>query len=161
MKESLIMKYVAEKLTKFDPAMKRAKEELGAECFLEVVKGTVVTELNPKFKAAIETVLKRRFNLKDHKCVFFNTPTVEQWIADLTGLLSEEDVYTVFAQSSGLSEEIFKTKTFGDNVLNIPFVMDIVEMLEGATGKKLAEVGYLNGEDSYAYANIAKFFATA
>ena len=102
MKKSLIMKYVAEKLTKFDSAMKRAKEELGAECFLEVVKGTVVTELDPKFKAAIETVLKRRFNLRFHKCVFFNTPTVEQWIADLTGLLSEEALLTTASNKKGL-----------------------------------------------------------
>lgn len=158
MRKNLIIKYVAKKLANVNEEAAEMKRVFGDEAYLEIVRGNLVSDLSPKFKAEMEAFLRKRFGLKEHKCVF-TTPTVEQWIADLTGLFSEDDVYDVFVQHSGISDELIRTKTYGDNILNVPFVVDIVDMLEEATGKRLTDKGYLTWDDKYSYAEIAKFFA--
>ena len=158
MKKNLIMKYVAKKLADVNEEAAEMKSVFGDEAYLEIVKGNLVSDLSPKFKADMEAFLRKRFGLKKHDCVFMK-PTVAQWIADLTGQFSEEDVCDVFVQRSGITAEVFRTKTYGDNILNRPFLEDIVEMLEAATGKNLTDAGYLTWDDKYAYVDIAKFFA--
>lgn len=160
MKKSLIIKYVAKKLTQVEPALNETQKVFGNIAYLEIVKGSLVSELPPKFKAEIEALLRKRFNLKQHACVFSAEMTVEQWIADITGLFSEEDILAIFSQISGVPVDTFRKAAYGSNILNRPFLEDIVEMLEAATGRKLTDEGYLSYNDMYAYADIAKFFAT-
>ena len=159
MKKNLIVKYVAQKLAKTSEAAAEMKRVFGNETYLEIIRTNLISDLPPEFRAEIESMLKKRFGIKPHKCAFM-APTVEQWIADLTGLFSEEDVYNVFAQSSGLAPEKFHNAKYGDNLIDRFFLEDIVEMLEASTGRRLTDVGYLTYNDGYTYAQIAKFFTT-
>lgn len=161
MKKSLILKYVAHKLAKYDNVAAEMQRAFGKETYLEVVKSSLISELPVSFKIKMEVFLRNRFALKKHRCVFYSEPTVEQWIADLTGQFSEDEVFAVFEQASGLSAEKFRTMTFKSNLLDRPFLEDIVEMLEDATGKKLVAADYLTDNDDYPYAAIPAFFATA
>ena len=159
MKKNLIIKYMAKKLANANKAAAEMKRVFGDECYLEMLSENLVSDLPPKFKSDMEKFLRKRFGFKKHKCVFM-TPTVRQWVADLTGEFSEDDIYGVFVQRSGVSDELIRTKRYADNILNVPFVVDIVDMLEEATGKELKDRGYLTNDDAFAYADIAKFFAT-
>lgn len=160
MKKALILKYVAKKLAKSDTTAAEIQRAFGNEAYLEIVKTSLISELPVSFKIKMEDFLRNRFALKKHRCVFYHEPTVEQWIADLTGQFSEDEVFAVFEQASGLSAEKFRTMTFKSNLLDRPFLEDIVEMLEDATGKKLIDTDYLLDNDNYPYAAIPKFFAT-
>ena len=133
MKKKLILKYVAHKLAMIDEVAAEAKSSFSSEEYVSIVKGSLASELPPKFRLEIEDIIRKRFSLRRHESLFLK-PTVEQWIADLTGQLSVNDVYSVFAQLSGLSADTFRTARYGDNILNRPFLEDIVEMLEAATG---------------------------
>jgi len=159
MKKNLIIKYIAKKLIQQRPDLKEARRVFGKEGYLELVRGSVISELSPEFRNEIETILRKRFNLKPHTCVFCNEPTVEQWVADITGLFSEEDIYTVFSQNSGLPPEKIRISKYGDNIMDKNAIEEIVKLLEVSTGRKLEHIGYLRGDDDYTYKDIAKFFA--
>lgn len=159
MKRNLIINYMAKKFLTVSEVAVKTKEEFGDEGYLEIFRGNLVSDLPRDFMSDMEAFLRKRFGFKKHKCVF-TAPTVRQWVADLTGEFSEDDVYDAFVQRSGVSDKDIRTKTYGDNLLNTPFVKDIVDLFEEATGKELRQRGYLTNDNSYAYADIAEFFTT-
>ncbi len=161
MKKKLIIKYVGLKMAKLEPIVAEAKHVWDEQNYLNFVESLDVhKDVDLALKCQIEAVLRKRFNLAAHKCVFYK-PTIGQWISDLIGHFTEDDIFCVFSQASGLSLACFKEGTIGSNTLNRPFLEDLVELLEMATGKKLLRYGHLyHLPDSYSYAELAHFFAT-
>ncbi len=162
MKKKLIIKYVGLKLGKFEPIVAEAKSIFSETEYEDFVASINVNkEMDSSLKHEIEAVLRKRFQLGAHKCIFY-MPTVGQWIADLIGKLTKDDILEALCQASGMTLNDFKGKTFGSNVLNVPFLEDLIELFEGATGKKLLRYGHLyHLGDSYTYDELAEFFATA
>ena len=163
MNVSLILKYVGNKLAKKEPMIADAKKGWSEEDFLNfIAECKALREFEPEFRADIEATLRKRFNLPAHKSIFYN-PTAEQWIKDITGQLTEDDILDALSQMSGLSRSVFEKARLSDNTLYLPFIEDMVELFEGATGKKmLDEDGHLwDFLEKYSYRELAHFFATA
>ncbi len=148
-------------MAKLEPIVAEAKGALDEGEYIRFLENLDVdANIDSVLKCEIETLLRKRFNLVPHKCVFYK-PTIGQWVSDLIGRFSVDDVYCVFTQASGLPLDYFKNGTIGDNFINRPFLEDLTELLEAATGKQLSRCGYLfHLPDSYSYAELAHFFAT-
>ncbi len=160
MKKKLIIKYVGQKMAKLEPIVAEAKQIWDEKKYVEFVESLdACKDVDLSLKRQIEVILRKRFDLVPHKCVFYK-PTIGQWISDLIGRYTTDDILCAFSQASGLPVECFKEGTIGD-ILNRPFLEDLVELLEVATGRKLLKYGHLyHLSDSFTYAQLAAFFAT-
>jgi len=160
MKLSLIIKYIGYKLALGEPKLQQAKQDWGEEDYLRLIAQCRAAELDPAFKADIEATLRRRFNLHPHKGIFYD-PSVEQWVKDVMGQLSKDDIFDSLCQMSGLKRSDFEKATIGNNVLNLPFLEDLVELFEGSTGKEMLRNGHLwHVSPKFSYDELAEFFAT-
>ncbi|MBR2300306.1 MAG: hypothetical protein IJ870_07050 [Alphaproteobacteria bacterium] len=158
----MIVKYIGYKLALNEPLIAEAKKTWQEEEYLRfVAECKALTELEPAFREEIEATLRKRFGLVAHKCIFYN-PSVEQWVADVTGQLTEEDIMDALSQMSGVKKERLEKANIYDNTLFFPFVEDMVELFEGATGKHLLNKdGRLwHLPETYTYRELAQFFAT-
>jgi len=109
-----------------------------------------------------QAMICRRYNLPVRECLFRH-PTIGQWVADITGKYTAEDIMAFFAQETALSSEFLKTATIGGQTLTRPYLITLVEKLEDATGRQLtlpestAPLSYLG--DDVTFYEIAKYFA--
>ena len=161
MKKKLIIRYVGLKLGKLEPIVEEAKRTFSEEEYEAFVSSINVNhEVDPSLRSEIEAVLRKRFNLTAHKCVFC-CPTVGQWIADLIGKFTKDDVFAAFSQVSSLPLADFEGQSIGSNLLDESVLEDLVESFETATGKKILRCGHLHHlGDVYTYDSLADFFAT-
>lgn len=160
MKKSLIIKYVGAKLAMQDARFAKAKATLTEQDYGALIESLKVSELKTSFKKEMEEKLRSRFGLEKHRSIFYK-PSVSEWIADLTGILSVDDIITGFSQVSGIRPAVFRKAAIRDNILDRLFLEDLVEGLEIATGRTLLKDGYWCQDDNYTYMDIAKHFATA
>lgn len=157
MEKQSVLNFVGSKLAESDPAMAQAKAMQGDK-YLEWIGKMPLSTLKPALKASVEASVRYRLDLKPHKCAFY-APTINQWITDLLGRYTKDDVLEIFVQASGLNKKAFRTGTFGKNLMTRPLIEDLVEILEQATGRKLDDAGYKKDEDDYPYQRIATCFA--
>ena len=126
--------------------------------FIEHAMNLQASEMPSSLKVELEIRLRRRFGLKRHKSIFYN-PTVRQWLTDLTGTYHPEDILSAFNQATGLKPSLFIEANIGDTIINRLFLIDLVEILEEATGRQLLKddsLDYLG--DSFSYLEMADFF---
>lgn len=163
MNEKLVRAYIAKKVAIRYESFAFAKETMSSEDYQELVlskKASVFSaEMLKKAKAAIMS----RFGIKEHKFLF-KDPTLYQWITDVLGSWTLQDIMAFLSARSGFAVDRFEDATIGDTVFNRPFLITLVEELEDATGKVLCNyadpdrpLAYL-GED-ITYAEIASFFS--
>lgn len=166
MNVALIKKYVARK------AVKGIKDPVLREEMLKMTRGgdpSHVMDLHPglmspELRCDIEKVIIKRYDLKPHPRLF-SSPNIGQWIADITGVFTTDDVIAYFSQKTGVrASQLGKTK-IGSQVVTRPYLISLVEKLEDVTGRTLTlpendtPLAYL-GED-ITFDEIAKFFSTS
>ena len=160
MNRCLIEKYVALKMSQTNAELATAKETMAPSAFLTKAMSMPLSALAPELKCKIESILSKRLSLKPHKRLFF-APTVAQWIADITGLVSAKDVIDAISQMSGLSPDYFKGRSIGDHTLDWVFLIEIIERFEGATGKTVIKDNNLvHLGDDFLYSELAGRLAT-
>ena len=158
---ALAQKYVAIKMAFRDLNYKAAQKAMKEDVYLDYTMRASITEMPPILKTELEEALRRRFGLEEHKPVFMR-PTVKQWISDIFGHYTAQDILAAMAQASGVASMILSTKTIDDATLNRPLLIDMVVGLENATGRKLLKNDDLaHLPKNYGYTDLAEFFATA
>jgi len=159
--QALVEKYVAFKMAFRDLTFKAAKAAMKEDVYITYAMDAHISEMPPVLKTELEEHLRRRFGLKVHKPLFFK-PTIRQWLKDLFAVYSAEDILLAISQSSGIRKDILEASTINDSTLNRPFLIDLVEDIEAATGRVLLRDGDLvHLGDGYDYIELARFFATA
>lgn len=166
MNKSLIQTYVAYKVAFSDLLLAEAKRVMKKEDFIKKVMNMPLKEVNPDLISAMETTFRRRFLLNE-KSYIFKKPTVAQWIKDVFGDYTPDDILTAFTQMTNLSEKAFRGAKLSDTLLDASYLLDIVENFERATGHfilaqdsyhpDLESLDYL-GED-FTYEELARYFA--
>ena len=163
MSVKLVKAYIAKKVAMRYPMFAFAKETMSKESYQSLVLSKKASYFSEEMLNGAKAAIVSRFNIKDHRKIFKN-PTLAQWISDVLGNWSQQDIMAFFSERSGFSATKFENSTIGDTVLNRPFLISLVEELEDATGKILCNyaapdmpLAYL-GEDT-TYGEIASFFS--
>jgi len=158
--KSLLLKYVAHKLAKLDERTAQVKKKLSEKEYLQMISEIKLFSLDPVFVTEIEATMRKRLKRKLHKCLFCQ-PTVGQWIADLTGELTVDEILEACSQVSGVDTEELKVSQIRHGSMNCWTFDYLVDLLEDSTGKELSERGwyhYLTPQSTYQ--ELANFFAT-
>lgn len=163
MNVKLVRAYIAKKVAIRYEAFAFAKETMSVADYQNLVLSKKAACFSKEMLKTAKAAIMRRFGIKEHKCLF-KDPTLYQWIADVLGIWSKQDILAFFSVRSGFSVANFKDTTIGDTVLNRPFLISLVEELEDATRKRLCNysepympLAYL-GED-ITYDELASFFS--
>lgn len=132
----LVERYICRKLQKTDEIYAFLAEHVGKQEFFSMVLDTKISDLSPEFLSWHRAVIERKFGLPKRR-LLFPRPTVRQWIFDLAGEYQPEDVMDFFVQSSGASKAMLTKNNIESTVIDHPFLIDLVDRLEEATGKVL------------------------
>ncbi len=160
MTRKLIYTYVAYKMAFNDKLFAAVKETTSKEHFIETAMEAPLAKISPELRKKLEELFVRRFGLSKHPSIFYKPRTVRQWLHDLFALYTTEDILTALSQHSGMREDLLKRSTIGQ-ILDRPFLIELVEKFEEATGKTLLagdDLSYLD-DDKYTYLQMAQFFA--
>lgn len=158
MNRKLIEKYVATKMAKRSGYFAHAKETLSEEHYRELVMSSKLSEMPRDLALELEERLRQRLGLKKHKSIFYK-PTICQWLTDLMGSYRPEDILSALHQVTNCKPSELIRSTISGTIINRPFLIDLVEMFEEATGKLLLKddsLDYLG--DSFTYRDMADFF---
>jgi len=152
----LVSIYVANKVAKWNYDFALLKQKEAKEDFVKDVLSSPLTAVPTKLKRDIEQKLSARFGLTPHPSIFFKSRTIGQWLHDLTGCYTTDDILTGFVQATGLSRRYFQERNIEhfDRVL----LISLVENLESATGRTLFGENW-EISDEYKFTEIAAFFA--
>jgi hypothetical protein len=160
---SLTQTYVAKKVAARYPELNFARETMAKTDYQSMVLSIKAQDISPDVLSSIKSVLVKRFDLKEHQMLFRN-PNLKQWVVDVLGVYTSEDILTFFSQRSGVSKERIASATIGDNLLDRNFLIFLVEHLESITGKFLCNdndilhpLMYL-GDDTR-YTELCSFFS--
>lgn len=159
---SLIRRYVALKAIKtvetdlFLNELKKAASDEMTDKVMEMPLEVLPRDLRRFMQKKIE----ERYNLPKRPRLF-RKPTVGQWIANVTGIYSADDLLAYFEQETGMSNEKMATEKVGGQTVTKPFVIELIEKLEKATGYDL-----IDGDDakfarldSVTFSNLATYFS--
>lgn len=133
----LTEKYICRKLRMTDDLYGIMAERVGKQAFFSAVLDSKIAKLDPEFIKWHQHVIERRYKLNPKRKLLFPKPTVRQWIMDLAGDYQPDDMLEFFAQSSGISVAVLQKANIESTVLDRPFLIDLVDKLEAATGKSL------------------------
>ena len=160
MKKSLVQKYVAYKAAQIDFLLAEAKKVMKPEQYVKEVMSMKLDQIPVPLQRFLEKTISKRMGKEYTGSIYF-VPTVGQWVDEMFGDFSREDILSYLSQASGLKPRKVKKYTIGDHVFDRPFLIELTEQLEKATGKHLIKGGDLAwlGE-AYTYLEYANFFAT-
>lgn len=162
MDKKIVKRYVAFKLAMQDQALAEARKTMSSDNFLEVVMRQMVSAYPSKVVRFCQEKIMQRYHLKPHKHLFKN-PSIAQFISEITGEYTTQDIMMFFRQETGLSVNYLAQATIGGQVITRPALIWMIECLEAATGRQLtmldsdAPLAYLG--DSITLFEIAKYFA--
>ncbi len=157
----IAQRYVARKLAQKDPIFAEAKKKMKEDDYLQLVLAQKVAEVSGIVKEC-EKVILRRCKSERKRFHLFSKPTIRQYIADMAGVYTLEDLLDFFAQATGYPASRIRKETIGSTIINRPYLITLIEELEEVTGKSLlwpncgAPLVYL-GED-VTYEEIARYF---
>ena len=133
----LTERYLCRKLQRADSLYGMIAESVGTQALFCTALNTRISEINPEFLKWHRKVIERKFKLNPNRKLLFPAPTLRQWVFDLAGEYQSEDIMDFFSQSSGASTAMLRKSNIEDTVFSRPFLIDLVEQLEAATGKML------------------------
>jgi hypothetical protein len=135
----LTERYFCRKLRKEDNLFAIIATTMDEQKFTFTALNTKMSRLDPEFVKWHKRVIERKFGLNPKRKLLFPDPNVRQWIFDLAGEYQPDDLVDFFAQASGLSVKRLRRATIEDTLIDRPFLIDLVERLEEATGKTLSD----------------------
>ncbi len=159
----LIQTYVAKKVAMRYPEFKFAQETMAKVDYINMVLNKKANQFDAEMLKSAKAAIMSRYRIKEHPMII-KDPTLRQWISDVLGDYSQQDILNFFAERSGLDVQRISKATIGDQIIDIPFLETIIEELELITGKILVdnEDGFMCPlaciKDETTYAEIASFF---
>lgn len=133
----LTERYLCRKLQRADSLYGMIAESVGTQALFCTALNTRISRLDPEFIKWHRKVIERKFKLNPNRKLLFPAPTLRQWVFDLAGEYQPDDIMDFFSQSSGASIAMLRNSNIDDTVFARPFLIDLVEQLEAATGKML------------------------
>lgn len=133
----LTERYLCRKLQRADSLFGMIAESVGKQALFCTALNTKISRLDPEFIKWHRKVIERKFKLNPNRKLLFPAPTLRQWVFDLAGEYQPDDIMDFFSQSSGASIAMLRNSSIDDTVFARPFLIDLVEQLEAATGKEL------------------------
>lgn len=166
MNVELTQTYVAKKVAMRYPEFKFAQETMAKASYLNMVLNKKANQFDSEMLKSAKAAIMSRYRIKEHPMIFTD-PTLRQWISDVLGNYSQQDILNFFAEKSGLNVQRIAKATIGDGIINIPFLETIIEELELVTGKMLLDnedsflypLAYI--DDEITYSEIASFFTAS
>lgn len=135
----------------FDP------EVVGLDFYCYLQMNENVSSFNKDFLALLKEKLQKRFGIKPHSHLFVN-PTLGQWVTDITATWTKDDIFNIISERYNEEIDLF------DSVSSDSDMLDIIELLESATGKGLCEIKIFENPmtflDDITYNDLATHFAS-
>lgn len=160
MNTKLIEKYLAKKIAidctaggnrGFEAAV------VGAKFYCYMQMNEPISSFNQEFLSLYEDKLQKRFGIRPHPHLFVN-PTLGQWIVDVTATWTKDDIFNI------ISERAMTEIDFFDSVSSDSDMLDIIELLEAATGKSVCQMAVfddpMNSLSDLTYKDMVEFFAS-
>lgn len=160
MNTKLIEKYMAKKIAMDSTAGGNRSvdpEVVGLDFYRYLQMNEKVSSFNKDFLALYEQKLQKRFGIKPHPHLFVN-PTLGQWVTDITATWSKDEIFNIISERAMYEIDLF------DAVSSDSDMLDIIELLEAATGKNLCEIKVFENPmtflDDITYNDLAIHFAS-
>ena len=140
-----------------------AHETMAKDEYHAFVMNKKTEEFDEDMLNKAKAVIMNRFGLRSRPRLF-KAPTLKQWVAEVIGVYSREDILNFISERSGFSSERIARETIDSNLLYENFVSDLVEEIEFATGKQLCDVNDIDYPlwylyEDITYGDIADFFS--
>lgn len=169
MNVKLVQAYIAKRVTMRHPELAFARENMNRDEYHQMVLEKEIGYFDPKVLDEVKKIIMHRFSIKEH-CLMFQSPTLRQWITDITRTWKKEDILLYIAKFSYLDIDQLKITPIGNyNIFCNPFVsfIDIMIGLENITGKKLGhwqlnspkKHPYSHLDEDITYDEIAEYFS--
>ena len=159
MNTKLIEKYLAKKIamnrnvggnTTVDP------DVVGMDFYRYMQMNEKATSFDKEFLSLHEKKLQQRFGINAHPHLFVN-PTLGQWITDVTATWTADDIFNIVAERTLSEIDLY------DAVSSDIEMLDIIDLLEAATGKNLCGMKAFENPMTYlndiTYKDLAAYFA--
>lgn len=157
MNEKLVRAYIAHKAAKCYESFAFAKATMSSDAYQHLVLSREASEFPEDMLQNAKTVIMNRFNIKEHNALF-NNPTLYQWIKDVLGTWTPNDIFDI------ISEKFHEEIDLFDFVSSESEMLDIIELLEKATGKSLCDIKMLENPMTFlgdiTYNDLAIHFAS-
>ena len=159
----LVEAYIAKKVTMGNQELGFAHETMAKDEYRAFVMNKKAEEFDKEVLNKAKAVIINRFGLLSRPRLF-RAPTLKQWVAEVMGAYSREDILNFISERSGFSSERIAGETIGSNLLYVDFVSNLIEELEFATGKQLCDANNIDHPlwylyEDITYGDIADFFS--
>ncbi len=139
MKKSLVKKYVAYKAAQIDFLLAEAKKVMKPEQYVKEVMSMKLEQIPVPLQRFLEKTISKRMGKEYTGSIYF-APTVGQWVDEMFGEFSAQDIISYLSQASGLKPKKLKKATIGDHVFDRPFLIELIYWASLALSRSMSMI---------------------